>query len=324
MKRIIATLCAIGVPLVGIAQRNSERPTAPAVEPAPGEKGAARSPRLGGGGFGGGGLVPTTPPLSPITSGKVSRGDSIPPVIIRFSASDAKANAELEQDLYVMARVLSRMLERAAGEQVEWRMNIPMVLTGAGKSVRPMYIEGTGPLFMIKVNFPVMPPPKAAPAGATAHTSDSEWVEAERDVFGKDDVDYPADAAPSRSGFNEDRVELLKREVMTALKNATNIRGLKPEEFVNIAVFGQANSGRVKSAESESRVRTTLSFEPAAAKGTVLTLRVRKSDIDAFAGGKVDFDAFKASVATAAYAGSGAGLTSINSWLQDASKSWGQ
>src|SRR4051812_10553438 len=42
-----------------------------------------------------------------------SRGDSIPPVMIRFSAPDAKANATLEEDLFVMARVISRTLERA-------------------------------------------------------------------------------------------------------------------------------------------------------------------------------------------------------------------
>ena len=55
-----------------------------------------------------------------------------------------------------------------------------------------------------------------------------------------------------------------------------------------------------------------------------MALRVRKGDIDAFSGGKLDFDAFKAKVSTTAYIGSGAGMTSINSWLQESSRSYRQ
>jgi hypothetical protein len=261
-----------------------------------------------------------------IFSSKTSRGDSIPPVVIRFSESDPKANSELEQDLFVMARVLSRMLERADKAQIEYKMNVPIVLTGAGKSVRPMYIEGVGPLFMIKVNFPVMPAPKVIATKGQPKAADSEWHEAERDLFGSN-VEFLVDEATNDGVYNEEKVTVLKREIITALKNATNIRGLKPEEFVNVAVFGQTVSLR-KVMESENgrgelMARRVPSSEPGGAtKGTVLTLRVRKSDIDAFAANTVNLDAFKAKVSTATYLGSGTGMTSINSWLLDGLKNW--
>src|SRR5882724_2135565 len=57
-----------------------------------------------------------------------SKGDSIPPVTIRFSQPDAKTSAGLEEDLFVMARVISRTLERAEGDKVNYKMNIPMLL----------------------------------------------------------------------------------------------------------------------------------------------------------------------------------------------------
>ena len=47
----------------------------------------------------------------------------------------------------------------------------------------------------------------------------------------------------------------------------------------------------------------------------MLSLRARKADIDAFSSGKLEYDSFKTKVSTAAYVGSGAGMTSINSWL---------
>lgn len=262
--------------------------------------------------------------ISALFSSKTSRGDSIPPVVIRFSESDPKANAELEQDLFIMARVLSRMLERADKAQIEYKMNVPMVLTGAGKSVRPMYIEGVGPLFMIKVNFPVMPAPKVVATKGQPQAVDSEWHEAERDLFGSN-VEFLVDEATNDTAYDEDKVTALKREILTAIKNAANIRGLKPEEFVNVAVFGQTVSVRkvMESGNGQGQVMARrLASEPGATKGTVMTLRVRKSDIDALAAGKLDADAFKTKVSTATYLGSGTGITSINSWLLDGLKNW--
>lgn len=51
-------------------------------------------------------------------------------------------------------------------------------------------------------------------------------------------------------------------------------------------------------------------------KGTVITIRVKKSEIDSFAQGKVSLDDFTKQVSIAAYPGSGYGITSVNSWIQ--------
>jgi hypothetical protein len=149
-------------------------------------------------------------------------------------------------------------------------------------------------------------------------------------VFGE--TEFTPDEASSRiSGYNEEQVELLKKELIGALKNAANIRGLAPEEFVNIAVFGQANSTLyVMSVPSEQEAggakysvnaKGYLKVADAggAAKGTVLTLRSKKGDIDAFASGKLEAEAFKAKVNITTYAGSGVASTSINSWIQEKS-----
>lgn len=307
---------------------------------------------LGVPGLGGGGLAPATesvavPPrknakpvatvisdsatynrssgVMTFSGGTLSRGDSIPPVVIRFSQPDAKAGVALEEDLFVMARVLSRTLERAEADQVNYKLGVPMLLTGSGRSVRPMYVDGMGPLFMIKVNFPLIPSPKAEEKTASKADHDSEWLAAQRDLSDEAEVVY--EETSSRNGYKEEQVELLKKELVGALKNAANIRGLGAEEFVNIAVFGQSSGARVKSVTLSGKGGglgvTTGSLSSSelanASKGSVLTLRAKKGDIDAFSAGKLDADAFKNKVAVTAYPGSGVGISSINSWIEEKS-----
>jgi len=256
-----------------------------------------------------------------------SRGDSIPPVIIRFSQIDAKASQTLEEDLFVMARVISRTLERAETDKVSYKLGVPMLLTGSGRSVRPMYIEGLGPLFMIKVNFALLPPLKAEKRKEVPET-ETEWNTAHREVFGAAESEPADEPAGRASRYNEDQVELLKKELVGALKNAANIRDLKKDEFVNVAVFGHASGPRGKSlfapgGSAQLAVRM-LGNLPAdqfdwsnANKGSVLTLRARKSDIDAFAAGKLESEQFREKVEMTTYFGSGRSITSINSWIQE-------
>ena len=255
-----------------------------------------------------------------------SKGDSIPPVMIRFSEPDAKG-AGLEEDLYVMARVISRTLERAEGDKVIYKQGVPMLLTGSGRSVRPMYIENLGPLFMIKVSFPLLQPPKVEEKKtAKKRAANTEWDEAHSEVF--PNVEAWVDEADGDSNFNGEQVELLKKELIGALKIATNMRGLKPDEFVNIAVFGYAPPVRIKALLSPDAnqglglpARNVVVFDKggaaSAAKGSVLTMRAKKSDIDSFASGNLDADAFRAKVTMTTYLGSGVGSSSINSWIQE-------
>ncbi len=300
----------------------AQKPTEPPAPDAPASRGASRRSMTLGSANTPGGLASGTTLFSN------SKGDSIPPVMIRFSPPDAKTSAGLEEDLFVMARVISRTLERAEGDKVSYKLGVPMLLTGSGRSVRPMYIEGLGPLFMIKVSFPLLPPPKPEAKTARKAEVNTEWDEAHRDVFATPDA--WAEDSDRASNSNEEPVELLKRELLGALKNATHMRGLKPDEFVNIAVFGHAPPVRIKSisypASGEVGIglpAASVAYEKGgaanAAKGSVLTLRAKKSDIDSFATGKLDAAAFKAKVTMTTYAGSGIGITSLNSWIQEGS-----
>jgi hypothetical protein len=216
--------------------------------------------------------------------------------VIRFSAGDSNALEQKVEDLTVMTRLIEKALDSGLGEEgTAVRMGVRMLLTGGSRSVRAMYIEDLGPLFMIKVNFPLVAPadgdrkPPPAPR--------SEWDKARAEVKGMgmaaDEVWIVKGSAHTE--YSQELVDTLKQTLLTTLKHATNIRELKPDEFIAISVFGPA---------------------PMTGSGTVLTLRAKKSDVDAFAKGDLNFDEFRRLTSISTYAGAGYDITSANSWVQ--------
>ena len=61
--------------------------------------------------------------------------------------------------------------------------------------------------------------------------------------------------------------------------------------------------------------RISSSNRRAAGQGTVLTLRVKKSDLDAFAKGTLSLEAIQKRTTFNAYVGSGHGIASVNTWI---------
>src|SRR5207249_6025273 len=165
--------------------------------------------------------------------------NSVPPLIVQFSKTDQNHIGLLEDDLSVMSVLMDRALERALGEDSpDYKMGIPMTLSSGSRSVRAMYIEGLGALFMVKVNFPVMPPP-AMEEKKIEPAQNSDWDKARNEIYGQDEQSWTGDMPPSSGGeYNSAQVEGLKKELLQSLKNASNIQDLKPEEFITITVFG--------------------------------------------------------------------------------------
>ena len=249
----------------------------------------------------------------------------------------------MEEDLSVMTRLIEESLENAVGEESPTEvLGIKMLLTSSGRSVRALFLEGSGAIFMVKVGFPVFAPPtveakKPRPAGS------SDWEQARRDLFEQNEE--PAYAyVKAGLPYSESQVAALKQELINVMKRSANIRGLKPDEFVTITVFGPlgtwvlrlpegAVSKNTSAGEEKKSIRLQkdqlLIFDDGAGKdtrglrvssqrpenGTVLALRARKSDVDKFAANKLSFDEFQKLVTVHGYVGRGHDITSLNSWI---------
>ena len=271
-----------------------------------------------------------------------SSRSSVPPVVVQFTSTEPQVVQEISEDLDVMTHLIDQSLaDDGANGKTSSRMGIELYFTSSGRSVRALYVEDFGAVFMVKVNFPLhgAPPPKGK---EPAKPADSEWERARREVLGLGDSDDRRDSS-AEYVFDAEKVEALKKALIGALKNGSNIRHLKKDDAISISVFGHPST-TAKTASSASpsaepkrsrvsvglpgtgnelevhlqdRLQSIVSRAPSYSEGTVLTLRAKKADVDAFAKGDLSADTFAKKVAFNSYVGAGYGITSVNSWVKD-------
>jgi len=248
-------------------------------------------------------------------------------LVIRTSDADAKAQGNLEEDLAVMSRIFDKTLAQKLDEDRENRFMGINVLFGPGSSpIRSIYLDGYGALFLLNVNFPLLPPSEKAQETKEKSETDSTWEEAKREIYGQHDAwgqvgkafKFSKAGGPEQE-YDEKKVEDLKEGLLEALKNATNIRNLKPDETLTVCVFGGASAvpGKAKASAKSKRVTRDERYElvlenredGTSTRGTIMTIRVKKSDADAFAKGKLKLDDFRKKASITTYAGATTGWT---------------
>jgi hypothetical protein len=291
------------------------------------------------------------------TSVGSSSYSQIPSLVLKFSETDEASNSGMEEGLAIMTKLIEEDLRKGVGEGgVDKAMGIDLVYTGS-RSVRAMYMEGFGALFMIKVNFPVYSPEANKEPKEPVPAAVSEWERAKRELYGQTSERWSeSGSVSSRSKYNPAQVEALKKLLMQTMKNAANIHDMRPEEWISFSVFGHpvalskskkvsvksANKPRPQSVNalalpplggddaepqaqqqqqtqglgSANRNYGTVSSVQLSQNGTVMTMRAKRSDVDAFASGKISFEEFAKLVETQSYFGNGYGVLSVNSWLK--------
>lgn len=274
--------------------------------------------------------------------------------------------AEVMEDLQVMSYILD--------ERFKETRRIQGVFTDFGdffgrdnRATEATWLQGYGVLFAMEVNFSFSPPPKAQNQQAEPpdKQADSTWQRARQQVFSPGE--FPgAEGAGSSEEYNSQMVEELKRDLITTLKHAANIRGLQPDEWVILTLvggrpreFSGGIGGRMPTMSGASSMSTGSSYGSASSGGTsgyssgystsggfvgggvgggtrgsmgmgggvvgpggygtgmgggmmggmgagsfpstVLTIRAKKSDVDAFAKGELTFDQFQEKVKVLMY-----------------------
>jgi hypothetical protein len=159
-------------------------------------------------------------------------------------------------------------------------------------------------VFFLGVSFPLVAPPEKRteekPSG------DSDWDDARQEVYGQRQATMAGEPAEE---YSQEKVDKLKEKLVETLKNATNIRGLKPEEFVTICVSGGASAGGGRFRMTKTppgglgQNLVTIDQPGSPSKRTIMTVRASKSEIDAFAKGKLTLEEFQKHAKVTTYTG---------------------
>jgi hypothetical protein len=269
--------------------------------------------------------VPELPGVSTRLQSIVHRGQgSGKALMIRSSEFDPKEQANLEEDLAVMAHILDKAMEEKVGSQrrAPKAMGIDLYFSSSSAPLRSLYLDGYGAVFMLKVSFPLLPAAKSETRKERTDTS-TTWEEARQELYGRSGEGKMM-SAPAEE-YDEEKVTRLKDALLEGLKNGANIRDLKPDDSVTVCVFGGAG-GPAKGlsvakvgpprAAVQNQVWVYGEGKSGQTRGTIMTIRVKKSDIDAFAKSKQSLEEFRKKAKVTTYAGnadSGGGLMGFGS-----------
>jgi hypothetical protein len=239
-----------------------------------------------------------------IQRGPGSPGQSL---VIRTSELDPKEQANLEEDLAVMSHLLEKTVGSSLGPQPQASsvLGVNVVFAPGHGPTRGLYLEGYGALFTLNVGFSLLPSPKNDEEKENPAT-DSAWNDARQEVYGQQRFDGKAVYVRGEE-YDERKVNRLKDAVLEALKNATHIRGLKNDDSITVCVFGggAALPMKVRAENKAGAPKPKEVYIPARpeSRSTILTIRVKKSDVDSFAKDKLNLDDFRKKAKITPYAG---------------------
>lgn len=228
--------------------------------------------------------------------------------------------AETEEDLNVMTLILEKALEQRSEEHGVKAMGIDVFSSSSG--IRNVLIEGHGAIFTLKTKLALVPPPTPKKEETRAkEPANSEWDDARRQLYGPSEIEKEIHKAMGKihvgfgggsEEYDEDKVRRLKDSLVEGLKSASNIRHLSGDHTVTVVVLSSSPIGEMRKVVAESgrggggsrRVEAYAKAErdsSGAGTGSRLLLQAKKSDIDAYAKGKLNTESFREKVKLQVY-----------------------
>ncbi|HUU20171.1 MAG TPA: hypothetical protein VMW72_23685 [Sedimentisphaerales bacterium] len=229
--------------------------------------------------------------------------------VIVIPAAELKVEdlAAITEDMTVMSRIFDNKLSQAnltTGRASLFVGFTPFSGHNSG-TIEAIFLEDFGALFLMKVNILLSPQPEAPEEKETEEEdNDPLWTQMRQEIYTPEEVGRRRSDDRPEEKYDAEKVEEMKETLTKTLKHAANIRGLKPDQSVILTVIGgQSQSGMATVTQSyiygrsTGRSRRVVLPEPGVETGsflpTVLTICVKKSDIDAFAKGELSFDQFR-------------------------------
>jgi len=214
--------------------------------------------------------------------------------------------AEITEDMSIMSRIFNKKLSQTDIQTARGRLLVDLnpYFRRGNRTPEAIYLEGYGALFLLKVNMLLSAPPAPQQQEQkTQEDTDPVWAQMRRQMY------EPQESRRSRTDdrpeekYDAEKVETLKTNLIKTLKHATNIRALKSDQLVILTIIGEGNRpdsnltqkfySYGRSTGSRNVFQTVPEVEAEPVMPTVLTICAKKSDIDAFAKGELDYEQFR-------------------------------
>ncbi|GEM_PF-945729 len=218
----------------------------------------------------------------------------------------------LTEDLNIMCRVFDRLLEQAglrgsdprsifryfrSGDEGRW---LGQMFGEPSDRTECLYVEGYGPLFVMSVDFPLLPPPVEEPETEPNEPTDPLWNQVRQETYAPQtarSVDRPG----PRSEYSPLKVQQLKETLTRALKHAANIRAVDQNAVLTVVAKGLGVGAPPSSGQWALRSQARWNPRGAPVADTtespgatsMLTLRAGMEDIRALASGQITDDEFR-------------------------------
>jgi hypothetical protein len=238
------------------------------------------------------------------------RGSSSEAVLVIPTAEMALEDlASITEDMTIMSRIFDKKIGQLVKRGFDMVMYSGMDMYnpffyfggGSGKN-KTIYLEGYGALFLMKVDFPLVQPHVEQEEEETEEEEDADpvWIEATQEIYAPQEIERRRGADRSDvEEYDAEKVEELKEALIKALKHAKNIRALKADESVILTVVGR----NIQSDTVVTRAYDTIPeiVQTDISSPTILTIRAKKSDIDAFANDELTYNQFSRQIQVLTY-----------------------
>ena len=234
-------------------------------------------------------------------------------VLLVPSGQSARAELlALTEDLNIMCRVFDRLLEQAglrgsnqrsisryfrSGDEGRW---LGQMFGEPSDRTECLYVEGYGPLFVMSVDFPLVPPPVEDPGAEPNEPTDPLWNQVRQETYAPHTA-QTVDRPQPPSEYSPLKVRQLKETLSRALQHAANIRAVDQNASLTVVVKGLGVSAPPSSRQwtlgpqARWNVRGGLVGEATPLPGatSMLTLRANMEDIHALASQQISDSEFR-------------------------------
>ena len=148
------------------------------------------------------------------------------------------------EDMQVMAEILDERFREPRMIEGVFRDFGDFFGRDNGKT-EAVYIQGYGVVFMIEVDytFSIIPPIQEQTSEENNQEGDSTWQQARARILWPGSNLSRRDVSQREREYENQMVEILKTELIRALKYAANIRNLRSDEWVILSVAGNNTQG---------------------------------------------------------------------------------